>query len=206
MKRLPEVLRKMAVIAVVSSTLIATSATAALAHDELVTNSPKDGSTVAAGLIEVLIQFNEKQLEVGADQGIAIDLIAPDGKSYLVTAPCLNVLGDTIETKFDISLPGDYAVNYRSVSSDGHASSGGYVFHVANANGYETKDGAPVVSTCYGVPIGIGGPATGVATAPPMSGNGDNNLGPLFLGVGLFVIATLAAIFVINRRGKSSKN
>lgn len=203
MKRLPEVLRKIALIGVVSFGLIGSSATAALAHDEVSSTSPTDGSTVEAGVVNVGVDFNEQQLVVGNNDGIAIGLTAPDGQLYQVSASCLKVEGNTINAVFDLALAGDYAVNYRSVSSDGHASSGGFFFRVTNDNAYQTQSGEPVKNVCSAIAINLGGPTETAMPSTPKT-TSDGGLGALYAGLAIFVIATVVAIIVINRRSKRS--
>ena len=99
-------------------------ATSALAHSKQEMTVPADGTTVAE-LSELVLRFDqpmrvtnivlsstERQIELSSEMGT-------DAVTEYVAIP-----------KDDI-VPGDYEVEWRGLSADGHPMQGGYVFTVS---------------------------------------------------------------------------
>ena len=104
-------------------------ASSALAHARLVTSSPTANSTVAFAPTELRLKFSEgveisfSKLKLTGPLMIVIEtgparLAADDNSLVIVPVPALlNV--------------GKYTVDWQAVSSDGHRTSGGFVFELA---------------------------------------------------------------------------
>ena len=113
----------------------------ALAHDEVVGSSPEEGTTVQAGVLDLGLTFNEDIMATPDNSGEEFSLVSPDvSTSYQLAGACLSVSGATVSTKVNLDKPGDYTLNWRSVSNDGHPSEGQLHFTVANDNGYKASD------------------------------------------------------------------
>ena len=202
----------LALLAVAFGSIVATP-TVALAHDEIVSTSPAADSTVAPGEIKVSVTFNEPVMNVGDGQGLEIQVTAPDGTATLL--PCPSADGDTLWSAFDAAATGTYVVDWRSVSSDGHANSNTFKFEVADgAAAAEAPDapmpcaktlGSGVDATQTPMPAD----ATGETPAATDSSSGSK-LDPIVglgIGMGLLVVLSLIGALVAEaqKRRRASK-
>ena len=95
-------------------------APAASAHDELVSTSPQDGSSVTAP-VQVALRFTDDLLAIG--NRVRIEGPGP------ATNPSAQASGPTLTASLDPNLPaGVYRVTWRAVSADGHPLSGAFGF------------------------------------------------------------------------------
>jgi copper transport protein len=105
----------------------ACAAPAALAHANLVSTSPRDGSTVGTAPTEVRVLFDDP-ISVGPGNAV----VSSDRSSALAGRPRVE-RGDRV-----LVLPlrrvgnGDYSVRWRIVSDDGHLESGVLAFRVGS--------------------------------------------------------------------------
>lgn len=165
------------VISAVLAAFLTMTPLAAQAHDEVGGTSPAADSTVSAGQISVSVSFEEEILKTEANLGVVAKVTDPAGE--LVSNGCVTVTGNTLSTPIDVDAPGAYIVEWRSVSSDGHATEGEFSFEVENNNGYQSS-GIPAVSAeC--------------ASAPAVEEPTDNSaLIGLAIAIGLVVIGSVA--------------
>ncbi|MEY9213987.1 copper resistance protein CopC [Thermobifida halotolerans] len=90
-------------------------APAAQAHNTLISSSPKDGATLDALPEEVVLTFNDDVIEGG--NGIVVT--GPDGVDHAEGE--ISVDGPTASVALaPLSQPGEYTIEYRIVSADGH--------------------------------------------------------------------------------------
>ena len=152
--------------------------TAALAHDEIAGTFPIADSTVAAGQITVSVSFDEDIMKTEANQGVVAQVTGPTGET--VSNGCVAVAGKALTTPIDVDAAGTYLVEWRSISSDGHATEGNFKFVVENTNGYQAS-GIPAVSEeC--------------ANAPTIEEPTDNSaLIGLVIAIGLVAVGSIAA-------------
>lgn len=106
----------------------------AQAHDQLIDQSPKDGETLQAGVIELRLSFNNDLLQLG-DSGAEILVLNQDGEPQ--NPGCALIESRDASVKLDLAEPGDYTVAWRVVTSDGHPISGEFGFKLENSTGYE---------------------------------------------------------------------
>jgi methionine-rich copper-binding protein CopC len=109
-------------------------ATPALAHDELVDQSPKTNEVITAGIVEIKLTFSNDLIALGDGSGSEIVILDADGQP--VNNGCAVVEGNLAIAKADIDQPGVYQVGWRAVSSDGHPISDSFRFEVENSTGY----------------------------------------------------------------------
>jgi methionine-rich copper-binding protein CopC len=192
----------------------------ALAHDEIISTTPAADASVAPGQIKVSITFNEPAMQMGNHEGIEIQVTAPDGTAAVL--PCLVVDGATIWAVDDAKAEGTYAVDWRSVSNDGHANSGTFNFEVAA--GAALGEAAQVAPDCVSTDNAAGASPAGTADATPMAANeasllaadsvaapaSGSKLDPLVgLGIGvglLIVLSVLGALAAeLQKRRRASK-
>lgn len=95
-------------------------APAASAHDELMSTSPQDGSSVTAP-VQVALRFTQDLLAIG--NRLRIEGPGP------ATNLSARATGPTLTASLDPDLPaGAYRVTWRAVSADGHPLSGAFGF------------------------------------------------------------------------------
>ncbi|WP_053388020.1 copper resistance CopC family protein [Leucobacter japonicus] len=187
--------------ALVALVAVPVAATAAFAHDSLVSADPLAGTTVES-LDSITLQFNNSPL--GLDGSNLVQVIGPDGKYYETGCPTL--AGPVVTAPIALGAAGEYQVEWRVVSSDGHPISEEYTFTYAPQAGAEASAGSetPQCGTAVGSP-GDAANSTSASgdtadervaeTRSPVSGLG------IGIGVGGFaVIAIAAAAWFILRK------
>jgi copper resistance protein C len=106
----------------------------AQAHDQLINQTPNDGETLQAGVVEIKLEFNDELLNLG-DTGAEILILNSAGEQQY--PGCALIENRTATVKLDLAAAGDYSVAWRVVSSDGHPISGEFGFKLENSTGYE---------------------------------------------------------------------
>lgn len=174
--------------ALLAASLSLWAAGPASAHDQLVESSPSEGETLTAAPSELLLRFSAEILDVGSevqllDAGgtvVPTDPLALDGTD--VTVPIPEPLGD-----------GDYSIEWRVVSSDGHPISGTIAFSVAAAESRPSADPSTPATAEATSDVGAVAPEPSgtAATAVPADDGGV----PSFVWA-LLVVAGAAAVAV----------
>lgn len=146
------------------------------AHAELLSMSPQPGSTVTETLQEISLTFGEDVQAMGSTV-VVLDSAGSEVQSGMtITGPQVSV------TLGDLSTVGEYTVNYRINSSDGHIIEGSQAF---------TYNG-PV-----SVPIAI-------ATFAGTEEEGEGEEGSGLLTGGLVAVLVLGALAYFLGRRKTS--
>lgn len=104
------------------------------AHDELVSQSPAQGETVSAGVIDIMLEFSGPPLALEDGSGNEIFVTGPNGA--IKYAGCLPIEGNFGVLTADLDQVGTHTVAWRVVSSDGHPISGEFTFEIENSSGY----------------------------------------------------------------------
>lgn len=195
-----------AAMAALSFGLFSTST--ASAHDEVVSTDPASGEQFEAGLIPVTVNFNEEVLVTEGNEGIEIRV--SDSKGVQQPTACLSAGGTSISVLTSLAATDDYTVDWRSVSSDGHATEGTFKFSVTGTNGYEQEAADAIVCPMLlDAPIAISAEVgTEEKTATPATNNDQNNLTGLAIGAGFIVLGAVATAItakVRERRGNKPK-
>lgn len=100
-------------------------ASPAMAHDRLVDASPSKNSVLDVIPADITLSFSATP----SNLGLAIKVTGPDGAEYAAGEPILD--GTTVRQSLKAEAPaGDYRVDWRVVSSDGHPISGTIDFTV----------------------------------------------------------------------------
>lgn len=112
----------------------------ASAHSDLQSTTPSSGETVEAGNITVALMFTENLLTTGEKANV-VSVQGPSGPENAQWADgCIDsVRGPLMSEAVSLSKPGDYVVNWRAVSADGHPIEGSFDFKVVNTTGYESE-------------------------------------------------------------------
>ncbi len=188
----------LATFAVAISTII--PVTSASAHDELLSTTPTADSTVEAGYIDVSLTFGEDVMSTPDESGIEIKLTGPDGKP--VADGCLSVSGAEVHSAVELDQAGEYKVDWRSVSNDGHPSSGTFNFSLTNDSGYVNQG-----SACAEEISEVGSPMPTMVDDAKGSTNNNSTWMGLVLGIVLIVIGSVAgALRFRSRERKAAAN
>lgn len=171
----------------------------ALAHNELVDQTPSGQAVVEAGAIEIRLEYSEEPIQTAFGEGNLIAISNAETGEQIGPA-CARVDGTTLYTTVNIQDPGMYKVLWRNASDDGHIASGEYSITVENNTGYETDR---VGNQCFddnGVELEAGSQEPLTQKVDPMNGFWNGLLWgvPFIIGGGV-----LGAYLVIRR---SSKN
>ena len=139
-------------------TLFGTPQTAA-AHNALVSTSPGDGKTVAKPPTSIVLTFNEPAIRTGTKMLVT----GPDGVSAVVGDPKL--VDNTVEQDLAPGLPaGEYEVEWRVTSADGHPINGGFTFTVRTGT---VPDSSPTPSASASTASTTASPTPTASDAPP---------------------------------------
>lgn len=109
----------------------------ALAHNELVDQTPSGQSVIEAGAIEIRLEYSEVPIQTAFGEGNLIAIANSETGEQLGPA-CARVDGTSLYTTVNIQDSGVYKVLWRNASEDGHIASGEYSITVENNTGYET--------------------------------------------------------------------
>ncbi len=162
-------------------------ALSASAHDQLVSTSPADGSTVTE-LSNIELTYSATLLSIGEDQRSAAIQVVHDGRYYESACPTLR--DNTASVAVAPGSAGDYEVRWQVVSSDGHTISGQYSFVYQPGSGAAAAEGADAPA--------CGGEEAGASADQPSD---DSILIGAAVGiVGLAAIAIVVAVFLGRRR------
>ena len=177
-----------AVVVAAAMTAALGGASAASAHDSLVSSTPAAGDTVSS-LSEVRLDFSANLL--GTDGGNIVIVVGPDGRRY--ESDCAALAGPTLTLPVALGAPGDYSVEWRAVSSDGHPVSGVIPFTYTG----EAVSAGAATSPCAS--------ASGVAdaAAEPESAGGMSGLTlGLLLGGGVVVLVGVLLVIILRTRSR----
>ncbi|WP_312182366.1 copper resistance protein CopC [Arthrobacter sp.] len=106
--------------------LFLAAAPPALAHDELVSATPADGTVLEEAPAEIKLVFSSELMDLG-NQVIVADA---SGADQVQAEPILN--RETLVQKLPALSDGEYQVSWRAVSSDGHPITGAFSFTVGD--------------------------------------------------------------------------
>ncbi|MDT0116730.1 copper resistance protein CopC [Microbacterium sp. PRF11] len=166
-------------------------AQAASAHDSLVSSSPASGDSVSS-LSEVTLDFSANLL--GYDGGNIVIVVGPDGRHY--ETECVALAGPTLTLPVALGQPGEYSVEWRAVSSDGHPVSGVIPFTYTGAS---TSEGAGT-SPCAAA-AGAGEAASTTDAASESGGLSGLTLG-LLVGGGAVVVVGILVVVILRTRSR----
>jgi len=154
----------------------------ASAHDELVSTSPQDGSSLAAPG-QVVLRFTNDLLPIG-------NRVRVEGPAGPASNPSAKASGPTLTASLDPDLPaGAHRVTWRAVSADGHPLSGTFGFTRTQ----------PTTASTTSEPT-----ATAPATAPSVPSRASRS-GELILSLaalGALVAGLVVAVRRARRQGR----
>ena len=190
----PVALLRTALSVLLAGLALVLTATPALAHTELKTSNPADGSSLDAAPETVTLTFGEA-VTLPSNP---ISVTGPDGSAWTVGTPTIS--GASVSAPVQPTGPaGQYFVHYTVIADDGDAVKGTVTFNLTTAASPATAEAAtaeaaaPVATTAA--------PETAVA-APATAGNGSDSGSSNWVWVAVIVVVLglVGAGFVITRR------
>lgn len=186
--------------AILLATVTLFGGTSAFAHDDVVSVYPESGSSVDAGMIDLNISFNEEVLVT--DGGTGFEVLVTNEKGAEQVVGCLSPMGSSLSARTAIAEPGEYTVNWRSVSGDGHPIEGSYTFTATGT----AEIAADEINNCPRLliaPAPIDDPsAIAYSTGVDAVAN-DNTLLEIGALVAVVVIILAAAVWVTTKRKRA---
>lgn len=180
------------------------SATAASAHTDLVSSTPKDGATLDAAPTQIVLTFNEELLE---------DTVKVVAKSKTgdvnVLSDVAQASGTKVEVPWPADAPGDeYELSYRIVSADGHPVTGSITFSyvTASSSSAATASASASASDTSTKPVATPVPITETVTASPVAqpttptSGGTSPLVVILIGLGIGIVIGLIIFAVVKKR------
>ena len=166
--------------------LVVGASTGAQAHDVLLSSDPRDGAVVEHAPEAITLTFSAPALELGTK----IVVRTPDGRDAADGVP--ELVGSSIRQPVTGYLPaGEYTVQWRATSADGHPVDGTFTFTAAGAVGTPEPTATP------SPPEATAQPTTDQPTSqaePTPSALPTIDPGPRSGGPATFVIGTLFAL------------
>lgn len=186
------------------------AAAPASAHNVVVGTSPAAGSTVTEPPGSVDVTFDDVVLDLSAEgSSTVITVTDADGTDYATGCPTMQ--DRTVSVPVALGEGGEYTVDWRIVSADGHPTSGEFSFTYEPPAGAEAAAPAADASPCAPAGAAGEGEAAGAADAATTAGaadaaGGDTSELVVVLGIagGVVVIAgaaVLVALRLARRRG-----
>lgn len=179
------------------------SVSPAWAHDEVVATDPTSGENIEAGLIPVIVNFNEEVMVTEGNEGIEIRV--SDSKGTQQPTACLSVAGTSISVMASLAAADDYTVDWRSVSGDGHATEGTFKFSVTSTNSYEQEAADAIACPMLlDSPVEVSAEVGAEEKTSTTANNDQKNLTGLAIGAGFIVlgaVATAVTATIRERRG-----
>lgn len=168
---------------------------AASAHDSLIGASPSEGETVTTAIDAVTLSFSASLLGVESGGNLAI-VTGPDGLFY--ETDCVSVAGADVTLPVALGPSGQYEVDWRVVSSDGHPVAGSYVFTYGHASASD-----PAAGSASHPCAGVDSSASDASPAGPESGLG---VGLAYGGAALAVVAAVVAVILWRGRRDTDRD
>ncbi|WP_348789619.1 copper resistance CopC family protein [Leifsonia sp. NPDC080035] len=192
--------------------VILVPATAASAHDYLVSSDPAADSTVQSPLDTVALTFNDRVLDLGGNgSGTLLTVTGPDGAGTHYETGCPSIADAVVSAPVALGAAGQYTVAYQVVSADGHTVSNSYGFRYAPPAGTTAAAGSasspcgaaattpaatpePTVTAQAGA---TPGPAATVSTPQPTKAADSGNMG-LVIGIAVaIVVIAIAGVLIV---------
>lgn len=160
------------------------SATSAWAHAARIASDPAENAELALSPATVSATFNESMQSRFA----AMTVIGPDGDQW--SEADVTVDGAVISVPVRPGGPaGDYTVNYRATSADGHVVTGSWSYRVLTAGTPDSADTPAPAS-----------PAVPPAAAPAETDGSDGGVPVWPFVAAVAVLVAAAAVWAVRRR------
>lgn len=174
----------------------------ASAHDSLTGSNPSAGSTVTTAPERVKLTFTDEVKQIG----LTVLVKDPTGASVTDGEP--TIAGTAVLQPVDaLTVPGEYTVAYRVVSSDGHPINGRFTFTLdlpsPSPSATPSETATPAASSATPTPSSSSPSASeSVVAASPAASTSDAGGGSawLLVGAGLLVALVVTGVVLARRR------
>ncbi|WP_420111128.1 copper resistance CopC family protein [Pseudactinotalea sp.] len=186
-------------VALVFATAVLTFAVpgAAQAHSELVSSTPSDGGTTSEIPTEIVLEFNENIQEIGNE----IVVVDPEGTP--VADGEMVVDGPVVTQPISTGAAGEYTVTWRVVSADGHPISGEFTYELqAPTTVDETDETTEATTTDAEETTEEASTAVESGESLEDEESGSGSTVPIFIGLGVLVLAGVVILVVRRRRAR----
>lgn len=188
LRRLPALLA----LALLPVLLVIGTAAPALAHDHLVSSDPEDGAQLEASPEAITLTFSADVMDVSP----VVRIVDAQEQTVLEETPTIE--GTAATLTLEEPLPaGDYTVQWRVVSSDGHpiegtfaiSVEGGTVAEDPSASATPGEEASAAGTTAEAPPSSeSAAPADSAPDAGEGTEEGNDALVPVFIGLGVIVV------------------
>lgn len=199
--RRPQVLLPLLIVVVIAALSLLPAP--ARAHDTLISSDPADGAAVETSPEQITLTYSADLLEVSP----VVRIVDADGETVLEETPTVD--GPTAVLDLADPLPaGEYEIQWRVVSSDGHPIEGTLALTVENdpaAGDLEPageKTTAPAASDA-GSDAPTSAETTSEATAAEEQEGSGGLPAPLLIGIGVVIVIASGVGVVLATRKKS---
>jgi methionine-rich copper-binding protein CopC len=191
-----------AALVVAVAMFLVTVAGPALAHSDLVSSDPEDGSTVTSPPRTIVLVFNETV----QDTGSAVVVTGPEDQRIDDPAS-LQVDGPRVVAVVDGQAPsGAYTVAYRVVSADGHVITGSVRYRLDRpASSPSPTVGSPTADSPTAEPTVPGGTSP-AAEVVPAAGTSDASAGLPWLALLAVVGVAVVALVLVLRWARRARD
>jgi copper resistance protein C len=169
----------------------------ALAHDKLVSTSPKDGAALEAAPNEVVLTYNEAVQTSFANVVVA----GPGGTNIAEGKP--QVVGNKVTQPLKSEAPnGTYTVSWRVVSSDGHPINGTFTYSIKLVVPTPTKSETPTTGPTTEPAAEPSTPgSTPAGTSDQSQADGGGSSWPWVVGALVLIVIIVGGV-LLGRRGR----
>ncbi|MFE5670997.1 copper resistance protein CopC [Agromyces sp. NPDC056523] len=173
--------------------VLAGPAMPAFAHNTVIGETPDAESTVTTQPGTVALETSDALLD--AEGATAMDVIGPDGRHYANACPSVDRAVASVPA--ELGPAGEYTVEWRVVSADGHPITGSFAFTWAPSDGEWLVEGAEQAVCARGAAGSADASSDAEPDAAASGGPGD-----LLWVVGGAVVVALAGVaaFLLMRR------
>jgi methionine-rich copper-binding protein CopC len=135
---------RLGVTALVSAVLVVVPLAPASAHNSAISSTPADGSTVTVQPGTLTLVTNDELLNVPASNV----MVVKDSSGRFYGDGCSSVKGASISTSAQLGAAGEYTVQWRVVSADGHPVSGSWTFRWEPSAAQQLTEGVTSQPAC----------------------------------------------------------
>lgn len=177
----------------------------ASAHDYVVDSTPSDGATLTELPESWTVTANAPLLALEGNSG-AFAIVITDADGLYYGDGCVEVTGPTMAAPAALGEPGEYAMTFQYVSSDGHTLSETYAFTYAPTGDEPVTEGSPEAPECGGTSEGDAGDGGTAETGAAADDGAAVLAGVAWIGGGLLVAGALATIIVLANRRRPARD
>ena len=179
-------------VGALTAVLLGAGTLPAQAHDALVGTVPLNTETLTAAPATVELSFTAEPLPLGTE----VRVVGPDGVQ--ASSGPAEIRGTTVVQPLAEQLPaGDYSVEWRSTSSDGHALTGELVFTVTTTTAAAAAPPPSAGTTGSGTAVAAD-PQPAAAAAPA-----DAGLPAAWIVAAVVALAALGALVAVRLRKRA---